>query len=423
MTRPLHDGAARDPARRPPDGHAGLWFDKFCNRWNVRGSSWTMESGKDHDEGRSKRKEGDYSKRGEGNHSKRKEDSPRSSPKLEWIRTVTNGKVGTEARLGELASRMVTLVGRRGGRFSVFTSESRFVTGLGRSHPVENGFAWHPTLGTPYLPGSAVKGVVRAWVKSDSRTPDSDSGSDSPIPDGAIRRIRRLFGDPGSAGGICFLDAVPIAPVQLEADVMTPHYAGWTEEEPPGDWRSPVPVPFLVTASGTSFLFGIVPCGAVTDEDLDDVMSWLCLALAWSGSGAKTAVGHGRFRRDDAGTDGLTQRLREREREREARIQAEREAAEREARRAAMDPLEREIEEILEERQDRNEPDFVTIIRMVEKDGRWSGPDRARVARWLERRMKDAKGWKEKSAAKNPARDKRHQRTLLVKGWLDEGKA
>ena len=405
MTRPLHDGAARDPAQRPPDGHAGLWFDKFCNRWNVQGSSWTMESGKDHDEGRSKRGE----------------DSPKSSPKLEWIGTVTNGKVGTEDRIGEFALRVARLVDRRGGRFSVFTSESRFVTGLGRSHPVENGFAWHPTLGTPYLPGSSVKGAVRAWVKSDSRTPGS--GSDSPIPDGAIRRIQRLFGDPGSAGGICFLDAVPIAPVQLEADVMTPHYAGWTEKDPPGDWRSPVPVPFLVTASGTSFLFGIVPCGAVTAEDLNDVMSWLCLALAWSGSGAKTAVGHGRFRRDDAGTDSLTQRLQEREREREARIRAKREAAEREARRAAMDPIEREIEEILEKRPNQNEPDFVTIIRMVDKDGRWSDPDdRTRVARWLKRRMKAEKGeWRERSAAKNPAKDKRHQRTLLVMGWLDEG--
>ena len=23
------------PARRAPDGHAGLWFDKFCDRWQI----------------------------------------------------------------------------------------------------------------------------------------------------------------------------------------------------------------------------------------------------------------------------------------------------------------------------------------------------------------------------------------------------
>ncbi len=399
MTRPLHKDAARDPEERPRDGHAGLWFDKFCNTWNVqwndRGSSWTMESGKAHDEGRSKRGE----------------DDRKRSPKLEWIRTVTGCKVGAKDRTGEFASRVARLVDRRGGRFSVFTSESRFVTGLGRSHPVENGFAWHPTLGTPYLPGSSVKGTVRAWAKRDA---------DPPVP---CETVRRLLGDAGLAGRICFLDAVPIAPVQLESDVLTPHHAGWTEKDPPGDWRSPVPVPFLVTASGASLLFGIVPCGDVTDDDLETVMSWLCSALAWSGSGAKTAVGYGRFRRDDTGTDDLARGLREREHKREARIRAEREAAEREARRAAMDPIEREIEEILEERPNRNEPDFVTIIRIVQQGERWSGPERTGVARWLERRMKAAKEWKEESLAKNPSRDKRHQRTLLVKGWLDTGQA
>jgi CRISPR-associated protein Cmr6 len=37
---------------------------------------------------------------------------------------------------------------------------------LGNPHPVEKGFLWHPTLGTPSLPGSGVKGLVRAWVEA-----------------------------------------------------------------------------------------------------------------------------------------------------------------------------------------------------------------------------------------------------------------
>ena len=32
---------------------------------------------------------------------------------------------------------------------------------------------------------------------------------------------------------------------------MTPHFAGWTEQGPPGDWLSPTPIPFLTTAAGT----------------------------------------------------------------------------------------------------------------------------------------------------------------------------
>ncbi len=389
--RPLYAGAARKPEKRPPGGHAGLWFDKFCNQWNVQGSSWSMGSRTDHDEGPSKRRE----------------DGRNRSPKLAWIDTVTDSRIGAEPQIGEFASRMVTLIERRGGRFAVFTSESRFVTGLGRSHPVENGFAWHPTLGTPCLPGSSIKGMVRAWTKRDA---------DPPVPSGVVKR---LLGGPGSAGGISFLDAVPVAPVQLESDVMTPHHAGWTEQEPPGDWRSPVPVPFLVTASGTALLFGIVPRGAVAGEDLDDVMAWLCLALAWCGSGAKTAVGYGRFQRDDAKTNDLKRRLQDREREQQERTRKQREAEEQAARLAAMPPVHREIEKILEERPDKKEPAVTTIIRSI-NEGRWSGSERTEAARWLEHRMRAEKQWKEKSGAKNPAKDRNYQRTRLVKDWLAE---
>ena len=128
----------RHPKARSSDGHAGLWFDKFCDRWRVQDTSWSMKSRKGDDE---------------------------DNPKLEWINTLTGSPVGTVRQIDEYALRLTRLVERRGGRFFVFITESRFVTGLGRSHPVENGFTWHPTLGTPYLPGSSIKGLVRAWAK------------------------------------------------------------------------------------------------------------------------------------------------------------------------------------------------------------------------------------------------------------------
>ena len=253
MTRPLYKDAAQQPARRNADGHAGLWFDKFCDRW---GNSWTMPG----------------------------------EQKLEWIKCLANGKVGTSDQIKEYASRLRGLVKKRGGRFELFTTESRFVTGLGRSHPVENGFAWHPTLGTPFLPGSSVKGMVRAWTVMTGSPTDRDMQV-------------RLLGKPDRVGKVCFLDAVPDASVQLEADVMTPHYAGWSECDPPGDWRSPNPIPFLTTAAGTSFLFGFIPtCRGVPESDLDVVQDSLRCALAWAGAGAKTAVGYGRFGRGGAST-------------------------------------------------------------------------------------------------------------------------
>ncbi len=272
MSRPFYKADALE-SLEPSKGHAGLWFDKFCDQWHVNGHTWTMKTPHDF---------GD------------------KSPKLEWLRTLAGADIGTGDQIEKFVSRLVCMIHRRGGRFFVFTTESRFVTGLGRSHPVENGFAWHPTLGTPYLPGSSVKGLVRAWAKTHADpTPDWET----------LAHLLGKAGKDGKVGSVCFLDAVPVAPVQLEADVMTPHYAGWSAADPPGDWKSPTPIPFLTTAIKTAFLFGFIPCRPVAPADLDTVSTWLGDALKWVGGGAKTAVGYGRFRHDDEQTKRWSQQM------------------------------------------------------------------------------------------------------------------
>ena len=279
--RPLYEAAAAAVRARDPNGHAGLWFDKFCDRWTVGDDGWEMSAG-----------------------------TGGSNPKLEWIRTVANGPVGSPKQMEEYSHRLMRLVRARGGGFAVFEMESRFVTGLGRSHPVENGFAWHPVLGTPFLPGSSVKGLVRSWAELEAE----------PRPD--PRRTDRVFGprrgseSTRGVGALCFLDAVPVGPVRLDADVMTPHYANWSADDPPGDWRSPVPIPFLTTAAETRFLFGVIPGRAAAQGDLDSVFGWLEAALNWAGAGGKTAVGYGRFRRDEDATTSLTERLDDEDRRR-----------------------------------------------------------------------------------------------------------
>ncbi len=266
----------QEPVSWEPDGHAGLWFDKFCNKWQVKkednsGNSWTLSS-KD------------------------------SNPKLAWIQTVTgfnNGPVGIKKQLTENVLRLIQMIQKRGGQFNIFKTESRFVTGMGLNHPIENGFAWHPTLGTPYLPGSSVKGLIRSWVNMEVNVDNSKQ-----------ELLDHFFGDSTQAGDICFLDAIPVNPVQLEADIMTPHYAGWSEKDPPGDWRSPTPIPFLTTAADTSFLFGIIPCQkTVNDNDLQTISHWLIDALQEVGVGAKTAIGYGRFIHDKEKTDHWVKKL------------------------------------------------------------------------------------------------------------------
>lgn len=261
VARPLYQPAAREPDCRPPQSNAGLWYDKFCNVWRHPG--WTLSA------------------------------DGASNPKLDWIETVT-GAVGDADNLREAALRLLTLTRARGGQAQVFVTDEAFVTGLGRSHPVENGFAWHPTLGTPYLPGPSVKGMVRAWAEQESY--------------GEI--VDRLLGSQGQVGDLCFLDAVPTRAPRLAADVMTPHYGGWSAKEPPGDWRSPTPVFYLVTEPDVPFLFSVLPRRHGKDsKDVVTAVGWLKEALYWAGAGAKTTIGHGRFRVDELATEELAAKL------------------------------------------------------------------------------------------------------------------
>lgn len=261
--RPLYRSLAERSLARDPTGHAGLWYDKLCDRWDDR--RWTLAS------------------------------EDKSSPKHAWIATVADGHAIGEARLvDEAAKRVARVATAHRGQFCVLITESRFVTGLGRSHPIENGFAWHPSLGVPYLPGSSVKGLVRAWAESlDDAVPAELAALFGPAPDADL---------PRATGDLIFLDAVPTAPVALEIDVMTPHHANWTLSDPPADWRSPVPVPFLVVAARTRFVFAVLSRRRDPDAAARAVR-WLCDAARDVGAGAKTAIGYGRFSVDASETD------------------------------------------------------------------------------------------------------------------------
>lgn len=247
-------------ARYSPGGNAGLWYDKFCDKWQDQNARSTYKT----------------------------PDSPpfyalSGEDKRRWISTViSRGPVGDRRHLMEHTSRLRALTHACGGSALELVTESPFVTGLGRPHPVENGFAWHHALGVPYLPGSSIKGLVKAWVRSGSYQVDST--------------VLTWFGDAGRIGEVCFLDATPLEPVQLAVDVMTPHYAGWTAANPPGDWMSPNPIPFLVVRPGARLLFCMLPQNtSVTSDDLRALRDHLVDALTWFGAGAKTAVGYGRF--------------------------------------------------------------------------------------------------------------------------------
>jgi CRISPR-associated protein Cmr6 len=259
--RPFYKTAHEIPENLPDGGHEGLWYDKFGSQWK-----WSKEDGR------------------------------LAFEKLKWIETVTKGGgkdvekcVGRAELIAEMKERLIRLVVTRRGKVCFFKTGGRFVTGLGREHPVENGFSWHFLLGTPFLPGSSVKGLVRAWAENWLQEDDVV--------------ISRIFGLEGKktrqVGSVVFLDALPVEPVKLEAEVMTPHYMEYYRgKEPPADWHSPNPIPFLTVADGQTFVFALAPRRLENEDDMSDMelaAGWLEEALVEIGAGAKTAAGYGRF--------------------------------------------------------------------------------------------------------------------------------
>ncbi|MDA3875686.1 MAG: type III-B CRISPR module RAMP protein Cmr6 [Halothiobacillus sp.] len=282
-------------------GNRGLWFERFYDQYDP---GWIV-----------------------------------SAPaKNDWLQThFGNKKVGDEQQLGQHSIAQASLIASLEGKTCVFKTSWHLVTGMGNPHPVENGFAWHPTLGVPYLSGAAVKGLLRSYIETHL---DADQAE--------LRQLLlHWFGsvdkDPNEvkkaeeetqAGGLIFFDALPSKPVTLTIDIMTPHLGKWYEkggtedagkpEAIPADWHDPVPVPFLA-AKDITLQFGFslrhAPSAKLNPIDLDDVADALERALEQMGAGGKTTTGYGALQRDTDAEQSAEQTRIDQEK---ARAQAER---------------------------------------------------------------------------------------------------
>lgn len=191
--------------------------------------------------------------------------------------------------LQEHLNRRRELVARVSGCLLRARTAWRLVSGLGNGHPLETGFVWHRILGVPFLPGSSVKGMLRAWV-------DQDKGWGGM----KFERVCELFGDLDSVGmgRLIVMDALPTGKTALEMDIMNPHYQPYYQDpmqKPPADYYAPIPVCFLTIAPEQEFEFALLPGRDCTREDLDDGLKLLGEALEVIGLGGKTASGYGGF--------------------------------------------------------------------------------------------------------------------------------
>ncbi|MCB1975385.1 MAG: type III-B CRISPR module RAMP protein Cmr6 [Burkholderiaceae bacterium] len=270
MALPLYQGLHAPSQPQPATMHMGLWFERYFDGY---ASDF-----------------GEVDKDARGN----------------WLKALKTQQLGSKAALQDKAAKLQQLATAQGGQARAYHCEGNFVTGLGNPHPLENGFLWHPTLGMPYLPGSAVKGLVRALVETAYHGDDRNAV------------LKRWFGTEekgqvaDASGCFIFFDALPIQPCELRPEVMTPHMGKWYEkggktpqaaDTQPGDWHSPVPVGYLV-ARKLTLQFAIAPrAGAVAPERLqaETANVWLALdrALEWLGAGGKTAIGFGRMESEE----------------------------------------------------------------------------------------------------------------------------
>ncbi|UYN93737.1 MAG: type III-B CRISPR module RAMP protein Cmr6 [Enhydrobacter sp.] len=240
----------------PGQGNLGLWYDKYYHRWPA------------------------FSRLLDFN-------APRSdaekTARLEWVKQAVQTSRSTHLadQLSEHAIRQRELAGNLGGQWFEACTATKFASGLGRAHPVENGFDWHYTLGVPVLRGAGQKGIVREWAK---RWLEQD-----PVP---------LLGGEERAGAVAFLPALPSTAPELCIDGTTPHLGEYYQEgQRPADWYDPRPLQWLAVAKGSLFQFAVVPLKRNDEGKRLAALAceWLKEALSTLGAGAGTAVDRGLF--------------------------------------------------------------------------------------------------------------------------------
>lgn len=312
----------------------------------------------------------------------------------DWLMQFDHRSVGDGAELNEAAQRLFQLIEKAGGKvLGLRNPHARFVSGLGLQHPTENGFAWHHTLGVPYLPASGLKGVLRGYLH------DYDQGS-------VGFDAQSVLGTPDAVGDFIFTDLLPIKPVRLVVEVLTPHYAPYYQSTgdnvvAPGDWHSPVPIEFLAVDDDQSWICGVIP-RRKPSRDFDQVCKSLQDALAITGAGAKTSIGFGYFELDKSLTDHI---------ETEVRKQCERDAqaAQRAAGLANADPQVRQLTELSEKWRPDDPQKYKDIDEFLNSLG--DGSLTTAAAEWLienylETRPQDKGLWK------NPDRTKGKKKQL-----------
>jgi len=143
----------------------------------------------------------------------------------------------------------------------------------------EVGCAFHPIFNVPYIPGSSIRGAIRAYVEVNN----------------LVRDPAEIFGEAGEQiGKLMVTDAFPVKSggLLLEPEVTTPIYKHSAKECA----ASPTPIIYPVIARNVTFRF-IVAMRDLSEEQERAVKNWITEALM-EGLGGKTMLGYGRMEKE-----------------------------------------------------------------------------------------------------------------------------
>jgi CRISPR-associated protein Cmr6 len=285
-----------DPSRKqnlPAGVNPGLVFDRYLPAWEMDRATWRVDT---------------------------------KSDVLEWFVSnlvPANAPSGWDLEwLANIHARLDALLPHGSdstpaeGRLQQKTS-ARLAIGLGADHPLENSITLDYSIGVPIIPGSAIKGLCRAWCT---------------IHEVSSEKLEDLFGATpesghASSGTLTFLPAHPLAPEKssvhfLDVEIVNPHQPKYYREAAkprpssakliPDPTDNPMPIRFLTVPRGVTFVFRILPSPRSSSADVADAIWVLQAALEELGVGAKTAAGYGTFgpMLPDPDYEALLQRLR-----------------------------------------------------------------------------------------------------------------
>lgn len=228
----------------------------------------------------------------------------------------------------------------------------KLVIGMGNVSTFETDITLHHTYGIPYIPGSAIKGVLRNYIIENYSEKFCDSNCDEKREKKAESNdvFRSIFGGKNKKGKniqgkVIFMDSFPKYKYEVKLDVMTPHHKGYYEKGmEPVDTEEPTPINFLVLKNCEFQFYIAVDKTIKNDEKLMEevkkiyeekniekfILENLIEALTFHGIGAKTSVGYGYFEIDkEAEIIKLISEQEKRKKEEELKLKKELEEAER----------------------------------------------------------------------------------------------